>query len=369
MKNQILNNSTKDYLIYCQLQRHLNISKVGKIRLDLAEGLFHIPENFSKNISTLKICDYSSLPDRDCKDLKCSISKFLKVKSENLSIFSGSDEIIEIIPRMYLQSGDASLSIVPTFSRLIDSSRKVGAKIELFKLGVDSKFKLNLKTFINLNKTIKSVKPKVVWLCTPNNPTGIITSLDKIQLLAKRFPDTLFVINEVYQEYYSLNPKKSAVSLISTYSNLLVIRSFSKAFGLAGARIGYVVGSSSRISEFEKFRTMYNTSIFGQKLAIEALCDNKYVSRMTEFVRNEKDMLLKTISKDCNNIDFVAGSETNLILLRHRNKDIFQKLYKKGVIVSDWRTSNGINNLGYVRISIGEKIENQKLIKLLKEIN
>lgn len=369
MKNLTLNNSSKKYFEYLDSQKKSKTSKDGKIRFDVAEGLFDIPQRFSNKLGEIDLSSISSLPDRNSSELRVALAKFLCVNVENISVFSGSDEIIEIIPRLYLDSVDTSLCIVPTFSRMIISSKKVGAKVEMYSLGKENKFRLEGKVLEKFIEKIKRVSPKIVWICSPNNPTGIVTSLDQIKGLIDTFPGVLFVINEVYQEYFSLDPQKSAVSLISKNSNLLVIRSFSKAFGLAGVRIGYVVGSADRISEIDKFRTMYNTSVVAQKLGVEALRDTEYVSSMIATVKKERDQFLDIVSSDCDNIEVVPGSETNLLLVRHKNKDLFQELYDREALASDWRTSDGIKNDGYVRISIGQKNQNQKMASLLKEIN
>lgn len=369
MKKLTLNNLTKKYFKYTNANRKPQIIKNNKARFDIAEGLLDIPKNFKNTLNRIKLNDYSSLPDKNSSELKSLIADFLNIKNSNISIFSGSDEIIEIIPRIYLKPGDISLSVVPIFSRMITAPKKVGANSIYFKLKRNNNFKIEGEEFIRFINKIELNKPKIIWICSPNNPTGIVTPLNQIKQLIKNNPAYLFVINEVYQEYYSLDPNKSAASLTEKYSNLLVIRSFSKAFGLAGVRIGYVVGSEGRINEIEKFRTMYNISVFAQKLAAEALKHKKYVLNNNKFIKTERKIFINNLASNCNNIEYVPGSETNLILLRHKNKDIFEELYKKNAIVSDWRMSEGIQDEKYIRISIGKKKYNNKLLYLLKKIN
>ena len=365
MKNQILNNLSNTYLSDISNNKSLAISKIGKLRFDQAEGLFQIPKRLGNKLVKIPLIEYSSLPDRDCTELKKQISIFLGVETNNISIFPGSDEIIELIPRLYLNPKDISLCVVPTFSRMVSAPKKVGAKSVLFKLYPEANFKIEggvLTNFIKINK------PKMVWICTPNNPTGVVTPLNFISKLILSFPKIIFVINEVYQEWYSLDPKMSAVSLVAKNKNLIVLRSFSKAFGLAGLRVGYAVGHSLRISELDMFRTMYNTSVFGQKLTTEALKNTKYISDTTILVQKEKERLFKVIS-NLKNIDYIPESKTNLIFLRHKAGNTFEKLYKKGYLTSNWNNVSGIEKLGYVRISIGQKIYNNRIITALKEIN
>lgn len=363
----MVNNASQKYLDSINGTR--SIEKAGKFRLDIAEGLFELPQRFTNQLHAIELSDISSLPDRTSTSLKTAISKFISLTPDNVSVFSGSDEIIEIIPRIYLNQSDVSLCVVPTFSRMIASPKKVGCEVKLFSLSKDHGFKLDEESFQDLVKLIKSNRPKTVWICTPNNPTGVNVELSKIERLVKEFPESLFIINEVYQEYFSLDFQDSSASLVNENANLLVIRSFSKAFGLAGMRVGYVVGSKDRIYEIEKLRTMYNLSTVSQKLAIEALSDTNYLSEMVKFTKTERDRVLKALSSDCNDIEFVPESNSNLLLIKHKFKDLFQELYDKNVLASDWRNADGIKDEGFVRISIGQKDQNDKVISLLKEIN
>ena len=363
----MVNNTSQKYLDSINNTRP--VEKAGKLRLDAAEGLFELPQRFTDKLHNIGLGDISSLPDRNSTEIKIAISKFLSLEIDNISVFSGSDEVIETIPRIYLNPSDVSLCIVPTFSRMVTCPKKIGCEVKLFFLAKDHGLKLDEVLFKELVEQIKLNRPKTVWICSPNNPTGIIVELSKIEKLVKEFPETLFIVNEVYQEYFSLDPQDSSASLVNENANLLVIRSFSKAFGLAGMRIGYVVGNKERISEIEKLRTMYNLSSISQTFAIEALKDTEYLSDMVKFVKTERERVLKILSSDYNNIEFVPESNSNLLLIKHKNKDLFQELYDKNAFASDWRNADGIKGEGFIRISIGQKNQNDRIISLFKEIN
>ena len=324
MKNQILSNLAKDYFKYKNKYRHLSVSKDGKKRFDLAEGLW------SKN----KI---AQLPDRNSSQLKKVLAIFLGIKPENISVFAGADEIIEIIPRLYLNPKQRVMVIVPTFERLITTNIKAGAKVVSFKLNQETNFKLEESNASKLIEIVSKDSTKLVWICTPNNPTGQTINLGVIEKIARSVPKSLVIINEVYQEYFSLDNKDSAVSLINKFPNLIVIRSFSKAFGLAGVRVGYVVADSEIISQFENFRTMYNLSSYAHDYAVSALSPESLTSTRAALNRisKEKEKLIEHIN-NLSNFEVVA-SKTNFIFLRHKNKDLFDELYIKGFVVSDWR--------------------------------
>lgn len=362
----MINKTTKTYLE--SIKSSGSVEKLGKIRFDLAEGMFEPSRRLVLKLREIELNAITALPDKTSKFLKLAIGKFLSVLPENISIFSGADEAIEIIPRMYLDKNEVSLCLVPTFSRMITSPMKVGAKVELFPLKRINGYGISDKSFNQLIKCISRLRPKVLWICSPNNPTGVVVDLKLTKRLIGTFPKTLFVINEVYQEFYSLDHKKSAVSLHDK-PNVLVIRSFSKAFGLAGMRVGYVVGHQSRILEFEEFRTMYNVSSISQTLAVEVLKDIKYVADLAKTVATEREWVLDSISSTCSNIEFITGSSTNLVLIKHKTKDLFQELFRRGAVASDWRRAEGIDGEGFVRISIGDHNCNNKIIEMMKAIN
>ncbi|HCX25783.1 MAG: Histidinol-phosphate aminotransferase [Candidatus Collierbacteria bacterium GW2011_GWB1_45_35] len=357
MKNPTLNNSSKTYLEEKRGSSKISPSKEGKIRFDLAEGLW-------------EKSDLASLPDRTSSKLKDKLSNFLNLDSSNLSIHAGADEIIEIIPRMYLDRDDRVIVIVPTFDRLLATNKKVGAEVINFELSATKNFRFEDEEYQNLEVAIKSKKPKIIWMCTPNNPTGQIIDLQFIDKIAGESPDILIVVDEAYQEYSSLNPKESAVSLLSKHNNLLVIRSFSKAFALAGARVGCAISNPEMISKIENFRTMFNVSTSAQRMGIKSLTQSKinYVEDKISKIHNQMIRFVSKI-KSLSNYELIEDSKTNFIFIRHKSKDLFEELYKRGLAVSDWRFAPGVIGKGYVRISINTPSLNTKILDILEKIN
>lgn len=357
MKNLILNNSSKAYLEEKRKSSKNSLSKEGKIRFDLAEGLWESSK-------------LASLPDRSSTALKKELSNFLSVDSSNLSIHAGADEIIEIIPRIYLNPGDKVVVLVPTFEGLLTTNKKVGAQTILFELEKVKNFRFDEDGFLRLIALIKKDNPKIVWICSPNNPTGQVIENEYIDRLASKFSDTLIIVDEAYQEYRSLNPKDSAVSLVNNYGNLLVIRSFSKAFALAGMRVGSVISNPEIISEIENFRTMFNVSIPAQKMAIKSLTKSK-INLMEDKILKIRIQMKRFASKikSLSSYELIEDSKTNFIFIRHKSIDLFEELYKRGVVVSDWRFSPGVKEQGFARISINTPQLNTKILGILEKIN
>jgi len=357
MTNPTLNNSSKLYLEVKKSSSKISPSKEGKVRFDLAEGLWEKSE-------------LASLPDRSSTALKKELSSFLNVNTSNLSIHSGADEIIEMIPRMYLNPGERVVILVPTFDRLLSTNKKVGAETILFELDKAKNFRLDEDGYLRLLSIIEKNGPKILWLCSPNNPTGQVIENEYIGRLASKFPDTLIVVDEAYQEYSSLNPKESAVSLLSKHNNLLVIRSFSKAFALAGARVGCAISNPEMISKIENFRTMYNVSTPSQKMAIKSLTKSK-INIVEDKILKIRKQMKRFASKigSLSNYELTGDSRTNFIFIRHKSKDLFEELYKRGLVVSDWRFSPGVAGQGFVRISINTPQLNTKILRTLEKIN
>ncbi len=357
MRSPTLNNSSTNYLKIKSEKYRPSPSKEGKLRFDLAEGLWE-----KGSIATL--------PDRTSSSLKKALSKYLDVSVTNISTFSGADEIIELIPRLYVGSEDNVMVITPTFERLLTTNLKVGAKVISFPLSSAYNFSLTKHTLNSFLETVKKVSPKVIWLSNPNNPTGRVISKKDIEIIAKKFPSILIVIDEAYQEYFSFDNADSLTSSINKFPNILVIRTFSKALGLASVRVGYLVASQEVISIVEKTRTMYNLSTFAQKKAAQTLTGpslRRIRGKITKII-SEREAIEKNL-ESLNNFVFVNGSNTNFIFLRHLTKDLFDELYKREVVVGDWRSADGIEGQGFVRISINKPVFNRKLISILRSIN
>jgi histidinol-phosphate aminotransferase len=184
-------------------QKKRSISKIGKIRFDLAEGLRSEEKK------------YATLPDCQSISLRKDLSIFLNVAVENISIFAGADEIIEMIPRLYLDVDKMALVIVPTFERMIATNYKAGGFVEPFSLKAENNFKISDEDIVEITTRANVIDARIIWVCTPNNPTGQVTSLDKISSIARKNPSRLIVVNEVYQEYFSCDSEKSAVTLVN----------------------------------------------------------------------------------------------------------------------------------------------------------
>lgn len=352
-----MNNSAKQYLENKKKGGRTSYPKDKKLRFDLAEGLWEKSK-------------LASLPDRSSQAAKNAVGKFLNVRPAQVSVFAGADDAIEIIPRIYLNPRDSAVVITPVFDRVISTNQKAGARVVLFRLAGSRNFELGDEDLGRLQSVIEEKSPKITWFCSPNNPTGQVIEKKYIEKIAKRFPKMLVVVDEAYQEYFSMSPKDSSVALVNKHKNIVVLRSFSKAFGLAGVRAGCVVGDEREIAKFENYRTMFNVSTIAQDMIVKSLSPAglKKVKGAVKRVVLERERLVSKITA-LKNIKLIEKSRTNFLFLKHNTKDLFEALYAKGIVCSDWRAAPGIIGEGFVRVAVNKPDLNRTLVSALKEID
>lgn len=302
----------------------------------------------------------SIYPDDSFYELKDALAAKNGVGSENIVIGSGSDQILEFAVHATLNENEAVLMNKVTFAMYEIYAKATGAKI----VKTDSVHH-DLAQFTAL---YKEHKPKLIFICTPNNPTGEAIDRDElIAFLDGIDPETLVIIDGAYMEYAAAKEKRFEVTareLIERYSNVIYTGTFSKAYGLGGMRVGYGIGRADVIKVLHKLRPPFNITTLSLAAAIEALKDEAFVGacieeNFTEMVRYEafaEEMGLDTIPS-CTN--FIT-----LMLKGHNSKEVAQTLLEQGVIIRDI-SSYGLNA---VRITIGKKEQNSIVLEKLRMI-
>lgn len=332
----------------------------GRDRFDLAEGLYPPPASIARVLRHFPTTAIAMLPDREALDLRRALATYLDVTPANVIVSSGADEVIDLIPRTYLDQGDAAVVVVPTFERLVRTNEKVGAAVKLFRLPERQSFTFVAGDVERLCGTIERASARVLWLCSPNNPTGVVVDLRTIATIARQSPTTVVVVDEAYQEYASLDPRQSAVSLIARYPNVIVLRTFSKALSLAGARIGYAVASEEACAALRTLQIAFSTSAIAQSLALATLQDLDATRRLATYVHEERARLESTLRGNAN-LSFIGGSRTNFVFARHRSRDLAADLREHDIRVLEWRGSPGVERVPYARISISTQAANVRL--------
>jgi len=300
-------------------------------------------------------------PDDSMMKLKNALQKRFDIKDENLIIGSGSDQVIEFLMHAKADSNSKILVNSITFAMYEIYAKHVGA--EIIKT---SSQEHNLDEFYEL---YQSENPDIIFLCTPNNPTGdAINAEDMFDFISKIDKNTLVVVDGAYMEYGAfkdetkrINPKK----LIEKFENVIYLGTFSKAYGLGGMRVGYGIADSKIIKELYKLRPPFNITTLSLEAASVALDDEEFVNkciadcfeemkRYEEFAKSEK-------------IDII-NSYTNFVTLclnsNQNSKDLSYALLKKGMIVRDLSSYN----MNAIRITVGTKEQNSRFFELMKEL-
>ena len=297
-------------------------------------------------------------PDPEAKALKKIISKYFGVRSENILQGNGSDELIYYLITTF---GGPVLYPVPTFSMYGIIAQALGEKT--IEIPLDEEFDLDLEKII---KAIKRYKPKLIFLSSPNNPTGNCYSSEKMlriidltsSLIARYSLLSLVVVDEAYQPFSS---ETGFLPFLKDYKNLVIMRTLSK-IGLAGLRAGFLIADEEIIKEVNKVRLPFNVNSLSQTIAGEALKDRKTLQSRIKSIISEREKLFNELSE----IEGIKPypSEANFILFRIKNPDrIYQALLKKGVLI---RNMKGVVD-GCLRVTVGTPEENRIFIRDLKD--
>ena len=302
----------------------------------------------------------SEYPDSDSVNLRKALQWYCKIPHEQIVIGNGATEIIYNFCKAFLSKKTPVLIPIPTFGEYEAAAKLSGCKITFFKT-------MNLES--NLDNFIKKIpKNGCVFVCNPNNPTGKLLSkrnLLKIIQAAKKKSSLAFV-DESFIELVS-ESNQSIIKYVKKFSNLFILRSMTKSFGLAGIRVGYGIGSKQIISILNNLKIPWNVSGLAQHAARAALCSISYLNKAKKIIENESKYLRNSISKingfECHD----AAANFILIKTKQKSKTIQKKLLKKKILIRDCSSFRGLNN-NYIRIAVKTRKENKKLVKALEKI-
>ena len=305
------------------------------------------------NEALVSFQDFARYPDSESTVLREKVAELLQVEPNQLTFGAGVDDVIQIISRCVLSVGDNIIQATPTFPLYEQHAIIESAYVQNIPLqnGVH-----------DLEKMLAAIndKTKIIWICNPNNPTG--TYINEVSL--KKFLDfvpseVLVVVDEAYVEYVAATDFPDTVELTRHYPNVIVLRTFSKVYGLASFRIGFGVGNAAFIQDLEIGRLPFNTGAIAQAVAACAIDDQEFVAHSV--AENAAGMAQYVEFFDENNIRYYP-SQTNFIFIpcaRELGMEIDAKLVAAGYIVR-------ILPAG-VRITIGTKADNDGVIACLKE--
>ncbi len=296
-------------------------------------------------------------PDPNQMVLRKKLSGYLNVKSEYLFAGVGSDEVIDLLIRIFCEPRiDSVVIFEPTYGMYKVACDINDVKVESFPL--DENFQPDLSQL----DEIKTVNPKLVFICSPNNPTGNLIDRELILKLA----DELNCIIVVDQAYIDFSDESNLIDEVKGRKNLVLLRTFSKAWGLAGVRFGFAIANPEIIDYLFKVKAPYNLNKLTTQVVLNAM-DN--LTRKREYVNqivDERERLISEL-KMIKDIEKVFPSNANFILFKSdRSSEIFEQLVKKGIIIRD--RGNQLNLKNCLRVTVGTKEENDLFLNALKEI-
>ncbi|WP_096188638.1 histidinol-phosphate transaminase [Evansella halocellulosilytica] len=303
--------------------------------------------------------DLSIYPDGYARQLRQSVAEHLGVRDTQLIFGNGSDEVILILCRSILSKDDNIVTASPTFPQY-----RHNAVIE----GTEIREVPSVDGVHDLDAMLEAIdeKTKMVFVCNPNNPTGTYVNDEKFNRFIEKVPEDVFVVSdEAYFEYVAADDYPDTLPLLEQYPNLIILRTFSKAYGLASLRIGYGVAHEALIKAVDPGREPFNTNTLAQRAALAALKDQQFIRDC--FEKNRAEM--KKYEGFCKEYGYkYYPSQANFILIDFNipGGEVFDRLLKKGFI-----TRNG-EALGFptaVRITLGNREQNDQIIKELKHIS
>ncbi|MDF2677399.1 MAG: hisC [Bacillota bacterium] len=319
-----------------------------RVKLDANEGSNYLL-NEGLCFDDLKANLY---PDSDSVELREKLSLYYNCKSENILMGNGSSELINMVINAYCEKGEKVLSFIPSFSMYQTYCDLCGATY----IGVNTNEDFT-QDIDKLIEKVNELNPKIVILCNPNNPTGYITPRNDVIKLLDSVKNSLIIVDEAYADFF----ENSVVDLINSYENLIVMRTLSKAFGLAGLRVGSLIANENLVKYVWKVKVPYNLNILSQYGALKAL---NSIELVKSYIQNIKDLRLK-LSQDLRNLNFtVYESGANFIFTKSPVDNLFEKLMSCGVLIRKFN----FNGKVYNRITIGTKEENEILLEEIKNI-
>ncbi|MBF0566286.1 MAG: histidinol-phosphate transaminase [Nitrospirae bacterium] len=301
-------------------------------------------------------------PDGGGHYLKSALSGLLGVGMENIVLGQGSNELLDIAVRTFLSPGDETVMADPSFIVYYNSSAKAGGSPIKVALTADHRHDLKAMSGHICEKT------KIVFIANPNNPTGTIVSSDEFGEFMDSVPEHVaIIVDEAYHEYVTDRSYPDTMKYFmreAPVRNILILRTFSKIYGLAGLRIGYGIASGGIVREMDKVREPFNTSSVAQAAAVAALRDVDHLDKSLALNEEGKKFLygaLSDLASDTS-IEYVP-TQGNFIYvdLKRDAVKVYDKLLRKGIIVRPMGKTA-------IRVTIGLKIENEAFIRSLKEV-
>ena len=292
---------------------------------------------------------YERYPDITAKLLKSKLSDYVSLPVDFIEVYNGSDDALKDIITVFVDRETHVLSYQPSYTQVNT----------FITTNTENYMKVNIKNPLGEHEyDFDYCKvANVVYLVNPNNPTGKLLAVDEIEKLLKTYPDTLFIVDEAYYEF----AKQSCSHLVVSHKNLIVTRTFSKAFGLASVRLGYCMGHPDTLSHLRKIRNGKAVNSLAQLCGIAALDDLDYLDSRIDEMNDAKKFFVDNLPHEY----YAVDSQTNFVLLKTPDsKKLLNKMKDNKILIRDRSSFDNLENC--VRITIGSK---KQIIRVLDVIN
>ena len=296
-------------------------------------------------------------PDPHQRLLRDKLAQLKSVDPKMIFTGNGSDEVIDLLMRMFCNPGiDNIITLPPTYG-MYSVSAAIN-DVEIREVPLTTGFQPNVEAILN----IADEKSKLLFICSPNNPTANLINREIIIELLNRFKG-LVIIDEAYIDFC---PSASATSLLGSYPNLFIMQTLSKAWGLAGVRIGIGIGQPELIQVLDNIKPPYNISVLNAAAALEVLSDSVSMKRKVDVLLAERAWLTNALQA-LQSVEKIYGSDANFILVKIKEADrVYRKLIEQKIVVRN--RSSVILCAQCLRITVGVPEENRKLIQALQKL-
>lgn len=296
-------------------------------------------------------------PDPQQKKVKSLLSNIKNIPVENILLGNGSDEVLDLVFRAFCEPNQDNVIILPPTYGMYDVLANTNA-IDILKVELDTDFQPKVEAVLNTQNS----NTKLLFLCSPNNPTANSFEASKIEKLLTNFKG-IVVVDEAYIDF---SEDESWISKLSDFPNLIVTQTLSKAYGMAGIRLGICYASTEIISILNKIKPPYNVNQLTQQKAIQRLEKRQEVQNEIQNIISERRLLIKALMS-ITWIDTIYPTQANFVLVKVDNATKrYSQLVEKGIVVRN-RTNQPLCE-NYLRFTVGTSDENEKLIAVLNNI-
>src|SRR3989338_1374008 len=301
------------------------------------------------------ISELNRYPDPYSRELRKALGIFLNVSERNVFAGNGSDEIIDLLIRIFVNPGESVLVIAPTYGMYKVAAETAGAGVQSCSL--NDNFQIDVQSVLNST----TPQTKIIFCCSPNNPTGNLLRAEDIKELCKRFKG-IVVVDEAYIEFAS---KPSLAEKVADFENLVVLRTFSKIWGLAGIRVGYAIANEQVVQYLDKIKAPYNINRISSALAVKALAEKATVAEFKDIILQERGRMEKRFKE----MGFaVFASDANFLLVRYPTASTIAKKLadESALIIREFGSKKLLENC--VRITVATPEQNDLLLAAIKKL-